>query len=102
MGKQHVIARLRPVKDDDIRSAMSKLPVYYDEADIVREALRQFLFSHLGREPMIKGNQVIMESRINDFTEAENSDKSVDLVSNQSTVDESDDLDEKLNKFLGS
>lgn len=62
--KQHVIARLRPVKDDDIKSAMSKLPIYYDEADIVRESLRQFLFGHHGREPRLLGSQVFKEKSV--------------------------------------
>ncbi|WP_440109932.1 hypothetical protein [Paenibacillus sp. QZ-Y1] len=99
MGKQHVIARLRPVKDDDIRLAMSKLPVYYDEADIVREALRQFLFSHTGREPIIKGVQVFKE------TATHKSDKREGVVMEDvdiSRFEDEDDLDTKLNDFLSS
>jgi len=94
VGKQHVIARLRPVKDDDIRLAMSKLPVYYDEADIVREALRQFLFSHTGREPIIKGVQIFNETS----THEQNKQEDVDI----DRFEEEDDLDAKLNGFLSS
>ncbi|OMD76906.1 hypothetical protein [Paenibacillus odorifer] len=61
MGKNIVSARLRPNKDDDIRKALGKIPVYYDESDIVREALRQFLFSHRGRTPQLLGSQVYKE-----------------------------------------
>lgn len=99
MGKQHVIARLRPIKDDDIRLAMSKLPVYYDEADIVREALRQFLFSHTGREPIIKGVQIFKETSIHEQDKQEGvtiADVDIDRF------EEEDDLDAKLNDFLGS
>lgn len=99
MGKQHVIARLRPVKDDDIRAAMSKLPVYYDEADIVREALRQFLFTHKGRMPLIKGNQVFNEDEVNDHNNKEESNvETLDI----DEFEDSDELDAKLNDFLTS
>lgn len=100
MGKQHVIARLRPNKDDDIRMALSKLPVYYDEADIVREALRQFLFSHTGREPLIKDAQVFKATPINEL-DKQNS-LIIDDIENMN-LDDSDDaeeLDKKLDNFL--
>lgn len=99
MGKQHVIARLRPIKDDDIRSAMSKLPVYYDEADIVREALRQFLFGHTGREPMIKGIQVFKEAS---YTSTDIQEDAIIKEADVIEFEENDDLDAKLNNFLTS
>lgn len=99
MGKQHVIARLRPLKDDDIRLAMDKLPIYYDEADIVREALRQLLFGHTGREPMIKGVQLFTETTI---TELGKQDQVIMEDVSLNNAEENDDLDAKLNEFLTS
>ncbi|MFS0855321.1 hypothetical protein [Paenibacillus taichungensis] len=99
MGKQHVIARLRPLKDDDIRLAMDKLPIYYDEADIVREALRQLLFGHTGREPMIKGVQLFSETTI---TELDKQDQVIMEDVTLNNAEENDDLDAKLNEFLTS
>lgn len=99
MGKQHVIARLRPIKDDDIRSAMSQLPVYYDEADIVREALRQLLFGHTGREPLIRGVQLSKVETTTDFKTTEQA-VNEDVILHNS--DDDDDLDAKLNDFLAT
>ncbi|PIH59001.1 hypothetical protein [Paenibacillus sp. LK1] len=99
MGKQHVIARLRPLKDDDIRLAMDKLPIYYDEADIVREALRQLLFGHTGREPMIKGVQLFSETTI---TELDKQDQVIMEDVSLDNTEDNDDLDAKLNEFLTS
>ena len=96
MGKkQHIGARLRPGKDDDIKKAIDSLPVYYDESDIVREALRQFLFSHEGRQPLILGSQIFkLENKSVTITK--------DEMEMNSTVEiiEEDDLDAKLDDFL--
>lgn len=84
MGKKVIIARLRPVKDDDLRIALGKLPPYYDESDIVREALRQFLFSHEGRQPVLMGSQVVRNVQVEDTTDIrlERNDEEIDLEGN--------------------
>lgn len=92
MGKIIVSARLRPKKDDDLRKALEHLPPYYDESDVVREALRQFLFSHKGRKPLIMGSQVLEDSSTTSMDEA--------AVSNAFEVEEVEDLDEKLDEFI--
>ncbi|MGM1044715.1 MAG: hypothetical protein ACQEXX_01075 [Bacillota bacterium] len=92
MGKIIVSARLRPKKDDDLRKALDNLPPYYDESDVVREALRQFLFSHKGRKPLIMGSQVFDESSITDEE---------DSIVVEQVVNESDnDLDNNLDSFI--
>jgi Arc/MetJ-type ribon-helix-helix transcriptional regulator len=101
MGKSIVSARLRPNKDDDIRKALGKIPVYYDESDIVREALRQFLFSHKGRTPQLLGSQVYKEDEnvkdINKDDEVVEENCALERV--ESTVD-IDDLESNLDKFI--
>ncbi|MEK4427641.1 hypothetical protein MHB54_00125 [Paenibacillus sp. FSL M7-0802] len=92
MGKKLVSARLRSGKDDDLKIALSKLPVYYDESDIVREALRQFLFGHKGRKPEILGSKVVIDD---------------ELVVNKEELEEVDfisqsDLDKSLDDFIGT
>lgn len=90
MGKRIVSARLRDKKDDDIRKALSALPVYYDESDIVREALRQFLFSHKGRKPEILGSQIEL-------------DMPDELAKELELIDSSEEsLDKSLDEFIGS
>jgi Arc/MetJ-type ribon-helix-helix transcriptional regulator len=97
VGVKVVIARLRPKKDDDIRQALSELPSYYDESDVIREALRQFLFSHKGRIPLL------LASRI----ENENNDKLVDESSRDEKMvlervldEEDDDLEAALDNLI--
>ncbi|KAF6630682.1 hypothetical protein ACWA2B_09920 [Paenibacillus sp. CMM36] len=92
MGKKLVSARLRNGKDDDLKIALSKLPIYYDESDIVREALRQFLFGHKGRKPEILGSKVVIDD---------------ELVVNKEELEEVDfisqsDLDKSLDDFIGT
>ncbi|MFI2856962.1 hypothetical protein ACH6EH_07450 [Paenibacillus sp. JSM ZJ436] len=84
MGKKVIIARLRPNKDDDLRKALNNLPPYYDESDIVREALRQFLFSHEGRQPSFIGSQVYRNTPVEGVEDIalERSDEEFDLESN--------------------
>ncbi|WP_029517898.1 hypothetical protein [Paenibacillus polymyxa] len=74
------------------KKALSKLPVYYDESDIVREALRQFLFGHKGRKPEILGSKVAIDD---------------ELVVNKEELEEVDfisqsDLDKSLDDFIGT
>ncbi|MBT2760007.1 hypothetical protein [Paenibacillus sp. ISL-20] len=88
MGKKVVIARLRPGKDDDIRKALKELPPYYDESDILREALRQFLFGHEGRPPTLIGSQVYSSQQP----------KEDDITLEKIEFDS--DLDENLDGFI--
>lgn len=94
MGSKLISARLRPKKDDDIKIALSKLPAYYDESDIVREALRQFLFSHKGRAPQLLGSQVYEESATGIDDEDTITLEKVD------SIDGELDLEANLNKFI--
>ncbi|MDP9675393.1 Arc/MetJ-type ribon-helix-helix transcriptional regulator [Paenibacillus jamilae] len=92
MGKKLISARLRNGKDDDLKKALSKLPVYYDESDIVREALRQFLFGHKGRKPKILGSKVAIDDE--------------DVMDTNILLEEDDsisqsDLDKSLDDFIG-
>ncbi|KAF6565274.1 hypothetical protein G9G63_08930 [Paenibacillus sp. EKM202P] len=91
MGKKLISARLRNGKDDDLKKALSKLPIYYDESDIVREALRQFLFGHKGRKPEILGSKVVIDDE--------------DIIdTNMPEEDDSfsqSDLDKSLDDFIG-
>lgn len=98
MGVKVVIARLRPKKDDDIRNALSKLPSYYDESDIIREALRQFLFGHKGRTPQLQGSQIEIknnEYQLNGIPENEKF-----VLEKVSSEEEDDDLEEALDKLI--
>ncbi|MEC4565554.1 hypothetical protein L8C07_06310 [Paenibacillus sp. CMAA1739] len=92
MGKKVISARLRDGKDEDLKEALKKLPVYYDESDIVREALRQFLFGHKGRKPEILGSKVLIEEEI-DTNRVEL--EEVDCISQL-------DLDKSLDEFIGA
>ncbi|MCM3257135.1 hypothetical protein M3664_04970 [Paenibacillus lautus] len=89
MGKKVVIARLRENKDDDLRDALDNMPPYYDESDIVREALRQFFFGHEGRQPVLMGSQVNSKVVVED---------AVDIVLERS--DEEFDLEGNLDNFI--
>lgn len=94
MGSKLISARLRPKKDDDIKTALGKLPAYYDESDIVREALRQFLFSHKGRAPQLLGSQVYEDSeRIVEVNEEV-------VLEKLNPIDDELDLEANLNKFI--
>lgn len=92
-----MIARLRPKKDDDIRLALSRLPSHYDESDVIREALRQFLFSHKGRIPQLFGRQP--ETENNDINPLnKNPEKEIHLE--RVMDEEDDDLEAALDNFI--
>jgi hypothetical protein len=96
VGVKVVMARLRPKKDEDIKKALSNLPPYYDESDILREALRQFLFGHKGRIPQLLGSQVFVEEKNSNV--AVTIDQKVQLE--QIETDDEDELEAALNKFI--
>lgn len=92
MGKKVVIARLRPGKDDDIRQALKEIPSYFDESDILRAALRQFLFGHREVQPLLVGNQdVTTQHRHVEY------DEDIPLIRSK---EDDDDLDGKLDDFI--
>lgn len=93
MGKKVVIARLRPKKDDDIKTALETLPEYYDESDIVREALRLFFFGNNEIQPK---NIVTYQSNLHKTLKQEE-DVVVKKVDN---IDE-DELEGNLDSFIG-
>ncbi|MBX4152319.1 hypothetical protein [Paenibacillus lautus] len=92
MGKKVIIARLRPGKDDDIRQALQELPPYHDESDILRAALRQFLFGHREIQPLLVRNQ---DSSTHDMQTEYSEDFSLSQIKT-----DNDDLDEKLDDFI--
>ena len=94
MGKKVVIARLRPKKDDDIKTALESLPEYYDESDIVREALRQYFFGNSGLLPGI-----IITDRPN-LNKTLNED--VVIVAQKVDETEDDELEDNLDSFIGT
>lgn len=96
MGVKVVMARLRPKKDEDIQKALSNLPSYYDESDILREALRQFLFGHKGRVPQLLGSQVLVEREKNEV--AETIDQEAQLERMETDVENI--LEATLDKFI--
>ena len=84
-------ARLRKHKDKDLQEAMSKIPIYYDQSDIIREALRQFLFGHQGREPQLLGSEIMKD--IGKVEEEE-------LVELEEIELTDEDLEAKLDEFI--
>lgn len=100
MALKTVIARLRNKKDDDLREAISKSPIYYDESDIVREALRQFYFGHTGREPLFKGEQLFIPNN-KSIELPQEREIDVDPVGELERVNsDDDDLESNLDKFI--
>jgi len=100
MEKKIVRARIRDIKDADLREALAKIPIYYDESDIVREALRQFLFGHKGRKPQILAEDIIDESILMSERTNELEDDEDEVVLEK--VDISDEeLEAKLDGQLG-
>lgn len=91
MGKKVVIARLRPGKDDDIRQALKEIPSYFDESDILRAALRQFLFGE--NQSLLVGNQIA-------GTQVRQNEKYIESIPLSRIDTEDDDLDEKLDDFI--
>ncbi|WP_431785953.1 hypothetical protein [Paenibacillus lactis] len=91
MGKKVIIARLRPGKDDDIRQALKKLPSYHDESDILRAALRQFLFGE--NQPLLVGKQIAT-------TQVRQDEEYVESIPLRRIDTDDDDLDEKLDDFI--
>ncbi|MWV44792.1 hypothetical protein GRF59_14320 [Paenibacillus sp. HJL G12] len=83
--------RLRKHKDKDLQEAMSKIPIYYDQSDIMREALRQFLFGHLGRKPQLLGSEIMKCAE--DIGEEE-------LVKLEEVEITDEDLEAKLDEFI--
>ncbi|WP_145413491.1 hypothetical protein [Paenibacillus xylanexedens] len=92
------MARLRKKKDDDLKLALSNSPIYYDESDIIREALRQFYFGHTGREPLFRGDQLLYT--INNET-ADVDDEPEDIQLDKVELnDVDDDLESNLDKVI--
>ncbi len=98
MAIKTVMARLRKKKDDDLKLALSNSPIYYDESDIIREALRQFYFGHTGREPLFRGDQLLYT--INNET-ADVDDEPEDIQLDKVELnDVDDDLESNLDKVI--
>lgn len=87
MGKRAVIARLRPKKDDDIKRALEQLPRYIDESDIVRAALRKFLF---GQDSNITLGKIDLKAQ---------SDEQM-IIEPTPLEDDDDELEANIDKFI--
>lgn len=101
MALKTVIARLRNLKDDDLREAMENSPIYYDESDIVREALRQFFFGHTGREPLFRGEQLLYKIESNTSALPQPNETELESAHELEIVEiDDDDLESNLDKFI--
>ncbi|WP_181429817.1 hypothetical protein [Paenibacillus illinoisensis] len=87
---------MRELKDDDLKEAIANSPIYYDESDIVREALRQFYFGHTGREPLFRGEQLFnVNNKLADLP------NKVEVLQLERVSDyDDDDLERNLDNFI--
>lgn len=100
MEKKIVRARIRDKKDADLREALAKIPIYYDESDIIREALRQFLFGHKGRKPQILAEDIIDEMLVMNEKKFELEEDEEEFVLVETDISD-EELESKLDDQLG-
>lgn len=100
MENKIVRARIRDMKDADLREALAKIPIYYDESDIIREALRQFLFGHKGRKPQIVAEDILDETIVMNQKKIELEDDDGNEDDEEVVLEEVDISDEELEAKL--
>ncbi|WP_340032680.1 hypothetical protein NSQ20_12530 [Paenibacillus sp. FSL K6-1122] len=86
-------ARLRPIKDEDLREVWKNLPPHEDKSDVVRRALR-LLFFGSGSTPYLSSTHLNLTTN----------EETVEFISGNK-IEQTDDTelyDEKLDELLGS
>ena len=93
--------RLRVGKDDDLEIALNALPNYLEKGDIIREALRSYFFNAPTPLKSTFSPQTQVLRLSNPKTIKTVPELKIELPSTKSTITNTSDLDDLLNKSLG-